>query len=166
MVQLHHIINFLAGFYKGSSSDPIWEKTAKEYLMAVAVLIFEMCDDPEKINLLSLASYTSKQSCGNLERMEPLLDQNDNILVMLRSILSEPEKTKMSTLATVSSFFSELIINKKLLKMLSTATFELDELYKEKTALFLVLPDETDAYGPVAGLILLCSRYDEKHKRA
>lgn len=154
MVQLHHIINFLAGFYKGSSSDPIWEKTAKEYLMAVAVLIFEMCDDPEKINLLSLASYTSKQSCGNLERMEPLLDQNDNILVMLRSILSEPEKTKMSTLATVSSFFSELIINKKLLKMLSTATFELDELYKEKTALFLVLPDETDAYGPVAGLIL------------
>lgn len=153
MIQFHNIIDALGKFYKGSLSDPIWEKSAKEFLMAIAILMCEVCDDPQKVNLLSLASYTSKESCNNLERIEQMLEQNNNILVMLRSILSEPEKTKMSTLATVSSFFSDLIINERLLKMLSTATFQLEELYQEKTALFLVLPEEVDTYNSVAGLI-------------
>lgn len=153
MVQLHNIIDALGKFYKGSSSDPIWEKSAKEILMAISILMCEICEDTEKINLLSLASYTSKESCNNLERIEQMLDQNNNTLVMLRSILSEPEKTKMSTLATVSSFFSDFIINERLLKMLSTTTFRLEELYQEKTALFLVLPEEVETYNSVAGLI-------------
>lgn len=59
MVQLHNIIDALGKFYKGSSSDPIWEKSAKEILMAISILMCEICEDPEKINLLSLASYTS-----------------------------------------------------------------------------------------------------------
>lgn len=154
LVQLHNNIDSLAGFYKGSSSDPIWSKSAKEFLMAIAILMFELCDDSEKVNLLSLASYTSKASCSNLERIEQLLDHDNNALIMLRSILSEPEKTKMSTLATVSSFFSDLIINEKMLKMLSTSTFCLEELYEKKTALFLVLPEEVETYASVVGLIL------------
>lgn len=153
VVQLHNIIDALGKFYKGSSSDPIWEKNAKEFLMAIAILMCEICDDPQKVNLLSLASYTSKESCSNLERIEQMFDQNSNTLVMLRSILSEPEKTKMSTLATVGSFFSDLIINERLLKMLSTATFRLEDLYQKKTALFLVLPEEVEIYNSVAGLI-------------
>lgn len=154
MMQLHSLISQLSGFYKGHCSDPIWIKLASQYLMAVAVHLFELCDDPKQINLLSLASYTTKESCHHLERILQLNEHRDNITTMLSSILSEPDKTKMSTLATASSLFGDLIINRKLLRMLSTSTFQLTELYEKKTALFLVLPDETDAYGPVAGLIL------------
>lgn len=154
MVQIHRLIDQLAAFYKGSISDPIWVKLAAQYLMAVTVLLFELCEDSDKVNLLSLASYATRESCTHLERISQLLGHRNNITTMLRSVLSEADKTKMSTLAMVNSFFSDMIVNKKLLRMLSTSTFDLRELYRQKTALFLILPDENDAYTPVAGLIL------------
>ncbi|MDO5131631.1 MAG: type IV secretory system conjugative DNA transfer family protein [Eubacteriales bacterium] len=154
MMQLHSLIDQLSAFYRGHSFDPIWIKLASQFLMAVAVHLFELCDDPAKINLLSLATYTTRESCMHLERIMQLNEHRNNITTMLSSVLSEPDKTKMSTLATASSLFGDLIINRKLLRMLSTSTFQLDELYEKKTALFLILPDENDAYGPVAGLIL------------
>lgn len=153
-VMLHKLVDNLSAIYKGSSTEPIWTETAKAYLMAVMVLLCRLCDNPEEFNLLSLASYTSEDSCHNLERLAELLDQKDNVMTMLRSVLSEPDRTRMSTLATVSSFFSVLIINEKMLRMLSRSTFRLEELYEEKTALFIVMPDEVDTYGTVVGLIL------------
>ena len=154
MVMLHNLCDMLSRFYKGCTADPIWQKTAREYLMSVAVLLFETCDDPEKINLLTLASYADHKSCLNLEKIDSLLDRSNNIMTMLRNILAEPERTRMSTLATVNSFFSDLIINEKLLQMLSISTFRLEELYEAKTALFLIMPDEVDSYNSAVGLIL------------
>ena len=154
MSEINRIISALSRIYHGSHADPFWEKTAAQYLMGVTVLLFELCDDPEKINMLSLASYTNEDSCADMKRIVETIHYDNNIMTMLKSVVSEPEKTRMSTLATVNSFFSDFIINEKLLKMLSINTFQLEELYKEKTALFIIMPDETDAFKGITGLIL------------
>ena len=154
MTEVSRIISGLAGFYHGSSADPFWEKTASQYMMAVTILLFELCDDPKKINMLSLASYTNEESCEYIKRVIDQINCENNIMAMLRSVISEPEKTRMSTLATVNSFFSDFIINESLLKMLSTTTFEIEELFETKTALFLIIPDETDAFSRILGLLL------------
>lgn len=152
--EVNKIINALASIYHGSGADPFWERTAAQYLMAVIILLYELCDDPEKINMLTLASYTNEDSCEYMRQVVECIHYDNNIMTMLRSVVSEPERTRMSTLATVNSFFSDFIINEKLLKMLSTTTFEMEELYQEKTALFLIIPDETDAFRGIVGLLL------------
>ena len=154
MSEVNKIINALASIYHGSNAEPFWEKTAVQYLMGVIILMYELCDDPDKINMLSLASYTNEDSCDNMKRVVEHIHYENNIMTMLRSVVSEPDKTRMSTLATVNSFFSDFIINEKLLKMLSINTFEFKEIYKEKTALFIIMPDETDAFKGIVGLLL------------
>ena len=154
MVELHKLVDQLASIYKGSCTEPIWTRSAKEYLMAIAVLLFELCEDPKKVNLLSLASFTTRTSCTEMEKIAEMIGHKNNVMTMLRSVLSEPERTRMSTMATVSSFFSDLIINEKMMRMLGRSTFRLDELYEKKTVLFVVMPDEVDTYGAVVGIIL------------
>lgn len=154
MVEINRIINALASIYHGSSADPFWERTGVQYLMGVTILLFTLCDDPKKINMLTLASYTNEDACEHMKSIIGQIYHNNNIMTMLRSVVSEPEKTRMSTLATVNSFFSDFIVNEKLLKMLSVNTFKLEELYQEKTALFIIMPDETDAFKGIVGLII------------
>lgn len=154
MSEVNKIINALTSIYHGSNADPFWEKTAIQYLMGVIILMYELCDEPDKINMLSLASYTNEDSCDNMKRVVEHIHYDNNIMTMLRSVVSEPDKTRMSTLATVNSFFSDFIINEKLLKMLSINTFEFKEIYEKKTALFIIMPDETDAFKGIVGLLL------------
>lgn len=148
------IVEALASIYHGTKADPFWEMTAKLYLVAVMILMFEMCQDINRINMLTLASYTDWNSCEDMRRIADLIDIENNIMTMLRSVTSEPEKTRMSTLATVNSMLTNFLTNEKLLKMLSNSTFDLHDISKKPTALFIILPDEVDTYAPIAGLML------------
>lgn len=148
------IVAALAAVYRGSNADPFWEMTAKLYLVSVMVLLFELCRDPQKINMLTLASYTDWSSSEDMIKIADLIKKDNNIMTMLRSVTSEPEKTRMSTLATANSMLTNFLTNEKLLKMLSNSTFDLHDLSRRPTALFIILPDEVDTYAPIAGLML------------
>lgn len=104
--------------------------------------------------MLTLASYTDWDSCENMRKIAELIDVENNIMTMLRSVTSEPEKTRMSTLATVNSMLTNFLTNEKLLRMLSNSTFDLHDISQHPTALFIILPDEVDTYAPIAGLML------------
>lgn len=149
-----NIIDALASIYKDSKADPFWEMTARQYLTAVTILLFELCQDEGKINMHTLASYTDWDSCENMRQVAELIDKESNIMTMLRGVVSEPDRTRMSTLATVNSMLTSFMTNEKLLKMLSTSTFDLHDISKRPTALFLIVPDEVDTYAPIAGLML------------
>ena len=148
------IAETLAGVYRNTKSDPFWEMSAKLYLVAVMALVFELCQEPSKINMLTLASYTDWNSCEDMIQIADLLQVENNILTMLRSVTSEPERTRMSTLATVNSMLTGFLTNEKLLRMLSSSTFDLHRLGRRPTALFIILPDEVDTYSAIAGLML------------
>ena len=154
IVMCNDIVESLASIYHGSKADPFWEMTAKLYLASVMILMFELCADVRKINMLTLASYTDWNSCENMRQIAELIKVENNIMTMLRSVTSEPEKTRMSTLATVNSMMTDFLTNEKLLRMLSSSTFDLHELSKKPTALFIILPDEVDTYAGIAGLML------------
>ena len=148
------ITDALASIYRDTKADPFWEKTARLYLSAVMVLLFEMCQDASKVNMLTLASYTSSDSCDDIKRVADLLAVENNIMTMLRGVTSEPDKTRMSTMATVNSMMTNFLTNEKLLNMLSSSTFDLHDLGRKPTALFIILPDEVDTYAGIAGLML------------
>lgn len=148
------IVEALASIYHGTKADPFWEMTAKLYLVSIMILLFELCQDVNKINMLTLASYTDWNSCEEMRRIADMIEIENNIMTMLRGVTSEPDKTRMSTLATVNSMLTNFLTNEKLLRMLSKSTFDLHEISRKPTALFIILPDEVDTYAPIAGLML------------
>lgn len=153
MAEVSRIVDSLAGATR-DTTDPFWKNMAKQYLVSVTALLFELCDDPERINLLSLAAFANWEACENLRELLNQIRTENSITTMLRGVLSAPETTRLSVLATASSFLTPFLINEKLLRMLSHTTFEPEELYREKTALFLIIPDESDAYRDISGLLI------------
>lgn len=153
LAEVSRIVDALAGAAR-DTADPFWRNMAKQYLVSVTALLFELCDEPERINLLSLAAFANWESCENLRELLNQIRTENSITTMLRGILSAPETTRLSVLATASSFLTPFLINEKLLRMLSQTTFETEELYREKTALFLIIPDESDAYRDISGLLI------------
>ncbi len=148
------IVSSLAAIYAGSKADPFWELTAKQYLTAATILMFELCNEPQKVNMLTLGSYTTETSCDHMVDLANEIEIDNNIMTMLRSVTSEPPKTRMSTLTVANSMLTNFLLNEKLLKMLSTSTFDFRDLGQKPTALFIILPDEVDTYAGVAGLLL------------
>ena len=69
-------------------------------------------------------------------------------------ILSSPENTLRCILVSAAGCFGVFNQNPKLSRMLSHNTFELDDLLKPKTALFIVTDDTTSTADPIVGIII------------
>lgn len=150
----HEVNSALAAIYAKSSADPFWQKTAEPWLNGVDRLLFEMCEDEREINLSTVSNYMDDDSCDNMRRITNLIESHHSTMTMLRNVLAEPERTRMSTLATANSMVSDFVINNKLLKMLSTSTFDIHDIHRRRTALFIIVPDEVDTYAGIVGIIL------------
>lgn len=151
---VNDLMEALSAMYQDVNCDPFWEETAKLYLAAITILIFEICQDEKKINMHTLATYNDWDSCEDMKRIAELIAKQNNIMTMLRGVTSEPDKTRMSTLATVNSMMTKFLTNEKLLRMLSNSTFDIHTLSQRPTALFIILPDEVDTYAGIAGIML------------
>jgi type IV secretion system protein VirD4 len=154
MQQISHIAKALASFYLGSKADPFWEVSARQYIISVIMMIIKYCGDINKVNFLSVATYNTEEGCNEMTRIANAIKSNDNISTMLKGILVSADKTLRSILVTVSSLLEVFISNAQLLKMMSQSTFEVSDIYKKKTALFIIVPDEVKTYDNICGLIL------------
>lgn len=148
------LANNLGEIYNGTKADPFWQETATQAFEGVVGLLMEVCEDIDYMNFQTIQTYLSEKSCEYLDKTVDLLNQNSLVLTKLRAVLAEPDRTKFSTLATLNTFITPFLSNEKLSKMLSRSTFDIDCLYKEKTALFMILPDENETYKRISGIIL------------
>ena len=148
------IVKGLASIYKGSKADPFWEQSAKPALEGIILFLFEMCDEIQYINMHTIKMFTNSQGISYLDMIVDRFVTDNLVITKLRALLSQPERTRASTLATLDTFIEPFLSNEKLSKMLNSSTFDVNEIYKKKTALFLILPDENDAYERICGLIL------------
>lgn len=137
-----------------SQVDQFWPRTAKEELNGVISLMLDSYKNIEDINLLSLADYFTDSAVYLLREYLSKKKATNTALANLKAVHSEPDRTLMSTLATCSSFIQPFIQNDKLLRMLSYNTFELDDLTKEKTALYIITDDTTTVCNPIVGILI------------
>ncbi len=151
---ISELVKGLASIYKNSKADPFWEQSAKPGLEAIILLLFEICDDIKYINMHTVKTFTSETGARYLKDIVDMFDSENLILTKLRALLSQPERTKASTLATIDTFIEPFLSSEKLSKMLSHSTFDVEDIYKKKTALFIILPDENDTYERICGFIL------------
>ena len=158
------------------TNDLFWETSAAQLLLPLILLLFELCGRKESrfdmVNMLTVNSYM------NMKAAQKLLDiiesgelgdpDSDNRLIMLRTVLNNPDRTLSCILSTAQSMIHEFTIQRDLLCMLSESTFDLSEMYDRPTFVFLIVPDETSAYDTISGMLIdmfysgLIDAYSEK----
>lgn len=140
---------------ESSKIDPFWPDTAKAFNNGILPFIYSSYPNLDEINFLSLSDYYTTRTVGNLtEYLNSGIGVTNSATQNLRTVLSEPEKTLMSTLSTCSSFIQPFLQNDKLARMLSHSTFDLDELTAEKTALYIITDDASPICDPIVGVLI------------
>lgn len=154
------IENFSKSLCKNlSSKDMYWEKSAMAVLSALCYALIEDAPNESQVNLYSIYNLLVEHGTKNIERYNSLDLYFKNKPFGSLSKMSyatgsfakgETRATLFSVLATVIKIFSDTGIA----NLTSRTDFELEEIGKIKTAVFLIIPDEKESRHDLASLFI------------
>ncbi|MBP7058769.1 type IV secretory system conjugative DNA transfer family protein, partial [Candidatus Gracilibacteria bacterium] len=131
------------------SADPFWEQTAGNFCFGLLWLLLE-CAREEEVNVRSLAflrTYAKAfENDGPLDFLYNFLNKQSLAAISLSGTLNSADKTRSSILVTFDQMFRIFSAQQNLSEMLSHSSFNLDRIGLEKTAVFLIMPDEKSTY--------------------
>lgn len=147
-------------------ADPFWDDTARATFMGLLMVLFLLADDKEEINIHSLLRLKNEllnedsKSRDLLKKIIRLAGTDNLITNYLSIIASAPEKTFGSIVATLNTHMMKFIIRPSLTDMLCHNDIRFSEIGREKTAVFLVMPDEKTTYhGLISLFVHQCYEY-------
>lgn len=151
---LHELFNNLSHVYNGSTADPFWTLEGILCLVAFTCGLFACSPNPDAVHMLSLAMLLNDDGCSAMRSVRDSCSLPDIARSSLDSILSMPEKTRMSVVATAYSMLQPFVVNDQLMRMTSCTTFDFEEMAEHRCAVFVIVPDEVDSYDPFVGILL------------
>ena len=147
------------------NNDPFWENSAASFLFGLAILLFKYCkekDLPEKYvtiqNLMRLGDKLLSQKPREAKDKPSILWRYAKTDQIIENNLVGTIETAEDTRGGIISVFKQKMrifsIQPNLMKMLSSNSFQLDEMENMPTAIFLILPDEKTGYHGIASLFI------------
>lgn len=154
------IENFAKSLTKNlSSKDMYWEKSATAVLTALCYAIIEDAPTEEQVHLYSIYTMLVEHGAKTIDRynsldlyfqQKPFGNIAKNSYATGSFAKGETRATLFSVLATVIKLFSDTGIA----NLTSRTDFLLDTIGKEKTAVFLIIPDEKESRHELASLFI------------
>ncbi|MBQ7432207.1 MAG: type IV secretory system conjugative DNA transfer family protein [Lachnospiraceae bacterium] len=140
-----------------SKADPFWDYCASDLLFGLIMLSFKRTKNPNGVSIRTILQLRQKMfdNNGNVDRslrseasMDPLIYSS------LVGTLNAPEKTRTSILAVFDQKMRCFMYQKNLTEMMDANTISLDHIGVEKTAFYLIMPDEKTTYHRLAALFI------------
>lgn len=129
------------GFYllhdSNDTSDIFWENTAIEYFIGLVLYLFDHAKK-EEINLNSVFALSSQINDNNNEKVINNLDKNSSTYQYLSNTLTAPSETRPGIVLTFSQRIKRFITKENLSNMMSKSDFDITNIGKEKTAIFVI----------------------------
>ena len=127
------------GFYllndlNESNQDPFWINSAINYFTGLCLYKFEKEGLSNLKEIAKLDDYIRE----NKKEFIKEIDKNSNIYLNLRGILEAPTETCGSILAVFSQKIKRYISRENLMDVLSTTDFDIANISKEKTIIYVV----------------------------
>ena len=154
------IENFSKSLTKNlSSKDMYWEKSANAVLTALCYALLEDAHSEAEVNLYSLYNLLVEHGSKMIDRFNSLdlyfkQKPAGSLSKMAYATGSfakgETRATLFSVLATTIKMFSDVGIA----NLTSKTDFELDDIGKKKTAVYLIIPDEKESRHELASLFI------------
>ena len=140
------------------SGDPFWEKSAADYFSGLSLGLFEDAK-PEEINLNSI-NYMStvgeeKFAASNyIKEYFTLKGEASNAYVFASNTINSPTETKGGILSVFRQKIRLFASRENLSEMLSYSDFDMRNIGKEKTAVFIIIHDEKTTYHGLATIFI------------
>lgn len=176
MASIDKFIKMLKKSHEGAD-DPFWNGQGGDLIgfseQNLAIALSQIRGGEEAFNLSSIKSFI-RQDREQIQKMFSCLAEKEsrsNSLTGYNDILQlGAEKTYSCIVSSANALLSEFASSDELLRMLSVQTFDIRNFYTESCALFLVVPDEHEAYNMLSGYMLdqlyqiLVETYGEKYQ--
>ena len=143
-----------------SSGDPFWEKTAADYFTGLALGLFEDAT-PEQVNLnsLNLMSSLGEERFGgpNNNYIKEYFNGKDPsrpAYINASGTVFTADETKQGIIATFKQKIKLFSSRDNLSEMLSYSDFDMRDIGRKKTAVFLIVQDEKKTLHPLATIFI------------
>ncbi len=143
-----------------SSGDPFWEKTAADYFTGLALGLFEDAT-PEQVNLnsINLMSSLGEERFGGpnnnyIKEYFNGKDPSKPAYINASGTVFTADETKQGIIATFKQKIKLFSSRENLSEMLSYSDFDMREIGKKKTAVFLIVQDEKKTLHPLATIFI------------
>ena len=145
---------------KNGGADPFWEKTAADYFTGLALGLFEDAKE-EQINLnsMNLMSSLGEERFGGpnnnyIKEYFNAKDPSRPAYVNASGTVYAPEDTKGGVLSTFKQKVKLFSSRDNLSEMLCHSDFDMHEIGRQKTAVFMIVQDEKKTLHPLATIFI------------
>ena len=143
---------------ESSKSDPFWNNTSADYFTGLAWALFKDAKEEEvNINSINYMASVGEQRLGGTNYMKEYFSAKDPTsteCIKVNSTVSAPNETKGSILSVFNQKIQLFSSRDNLSEMLSRSDFDMEEIGRKKTAVFIVVQDEKKTYHPLVTIFL------------
>jgi len=143
-----------------NTGDPFWEKSGADYFSGLALGLFEDASE-EQINLnsMNLMSNLGEERFGGpnnnyIKEYFNMKDPSRPAYVNASGTVYAPEETKGGVLSTFKQKVKLFSSRDNLSEMLSYSDFEMKDIGRKKTAVFMIVQDEKKTLHPLATIFI------------
>ena len=150
---LSDFMSGLAAPKEARNVDPFWPGQAKILGKVITQLMCE-CLPEHMVHPMNLADIGSEANHEVLERISESIEYTSEAAVCFRGVFSSAEKTRESIEVTFYDMVKIFTENKRVAQMLSRSTFDMHEIGKEKTIVYIEIADEKNTYHQIVSIFI------------
>ncbi len=135
---------------KAQNQDPFWEKTSADYFTGLALGLFDDAEEREinlnSINLMTTVGEEKLMASTYIKEYFADKDPASPAYVNVSSTIMAPSDTKNSILSVFKQKIKLFASRENLSEMLCQSDFDMKDIGRKKTAVFVVIQDEKKTY--------------------
>ncbi len=141
-----------------NTNDPFWERSAADYFSGLALGLFEDAKENE-VNITSISNMaTAGEEKNGINTFAKdyftLKGESTAPYEYAKATIAAPNDTKSSILSVFQSKIRTFSTREELSEMLSYSDFNMEDIGREKTAVFLIVHDEKTTYHSLATIFI------------
>lgn len=139
-------------------NDPFWENTSADYFAGLSLALFDDAKEEEiNLNSINLMTTIGEEKLGGSNYMKEYFSdksQTSPAYINVASTLMAPSETKGSILSVFKQKIKLFSSRENLSEMLSHSDFDMKEIGRKKTAVFIVIQDEKKTYHSLVTIFI------------
>ena len=145
---------------KNGNADPFWEKSAADYFTGLALGLFEDATEAQiNLNSMNLMSSLGEERFGGpnnnyIKEYFNAKDPSRPAYVNASGTVFSAEDTKQGVLSTFKQKVKLFASRDNLSEMLCKSDFDMHDIGRQKTAVFMIVQDEKKTLHPLATIFI------------
>ena len=136
--------------------DPFWENTSADYFSGLAFALFQdAAEDEVNINSINYMATVGENKIGGTTYIKEYFNSKPTTStesIKVNATISAPSETKGSILSVFNQKIQLFSSRETLSEMLAHNDFDMEDIGRKKTAVFIVIQDEKKTYLSIYSL--------------